>query len=90
MAPMMRAIQVSAPGADLELVNRDVPVPEENEVMIRVEACGICRGDALGKEGHWPGIKYPIIPGHVVVGVVEALGAQAADWKRRWRFWKAG
>jgi propanol-preferring alcohol dehydrogenase len=81
LVPTMRAIQVSAPGADLELVKRDIPVPEENEVLIRVEACGICRGDALAKEGHWPGIKYPIIPGHEVVGVVEVLGSQVSDWK---------
>ena len=79
MVPTMRAIQVSAPGADFELVNREIPVPKENEVLIRVEACGICRGDALAKEGHWPGIKYPIIPGHEVVGVVEAMGSQVTD-----------
>ncbi len=79
MVPTMRAIQVSAPGADFELVNRKIPVPKENEVLIRVEACGICRGDALAKEGHWPGIKYPIIPGHEVVGVVEAMGSQVTD-----------
>lgn len=79
--PTMRAIQVSAPGADFELVRREVPEPGENEVLIRVEACGICRGDALAKDGHWPGIKYPIIPGHEVVGVVEALGSRVTDWK---------
>jgi D-arabinose 1-dehydrogenase-like Zn-dependent alcohol dehydrogenase len=79
--PMMRAIRVSSPGADFELVNIEVPVPEENEVLIRVEACGICRGDLLAKDGHWPGIKYPIIPGHEVVGVVEAVGSQATDWE---------
>ncbi len=79
--PMMRAVQVSEPGAGLELVNREIPEPGDNEVLIRVEACGICRGDALAKEGHWPGIKYPIIPGHEVVGVVEAVGSQAKGWK---------
>ena len=77
--PMMRAVQVNAPGADFELVEREIPVPGANEVLIRVEACGICRGDALAKDGHWPGIKYPIIPGHEVVGVVESLGSLVTD-----------
>ncbi len=81
MVPMMRAIQVSAPGADFELVNREVPGPEENEVLIRVEACGICRGDAIAKEGRFPGIKYPIIPGHEVVGIIEGLGSQVTNRK---------
>jgi D-arabinose 1-dehydrogenase-like Zn-dependent alcohol dehydrogenase len=75
----MRAIQVSKPGADLELVHKEVPAPKEDEVLIRVEACGICRGDAIAKEGRFPGIKYPIIPGHEVVGVIDR--SQAANWK---------
>jgi D-arabinose 1-dehydrogenase-like Zn-dependent alcohol dehydrogenase len=79
--PMMKAIQVSAPGAPFELIEKDIPVPENNEVLIKVEACGICHGDAVAKEGHFKGIKYPIIPGHEVVGIVEKTGSTVTGWK---------
>ena len=77
----MKAIQVKSAGADFELVQLPVPEPNENEVLIKVEACGICHGDAVAKEGHMPGIKYPIIPGHEVVGVVDKIGAKVTAWK---------
>ncbi len=77
----MKAIQVSAPGAPFELIRKEIPEPSDNEVLIKVEACGICHGDAISKEGHFPGIKYPIIPGHEVVGIVEKKGALVKDWK---------
>jgi len=77
----MKAIRVSAPGADFELVQIEIPEPRENEVLIKVEACGICHGDAIAKEGHFPGIKYPIIPGHEVVGIVEKKGSMISGWK---------
>ena len=78
---LMKAIRVSAPGADFELVQIEIPEPRENEVLIKVEACGICHGDAIAKEGHFPGIKYPIIPGHEVVGIVEKKGSMISGWK---------
>jgi D-arabinose 1-dehydrogenase-like Zn-dependent alcohol dehydrogenase len=71
----MKAVQVSKPGAGFEIVERDVPAPKENEVLIRVQACGICHGDALALEGNYPGLKYPIIPGHEVVGIIESVGS---------------
>ncbi len=78
---LMKAIQISSPGADFELVQKEIPEPENNEVLIKVEACGICHGDAISKEGHFPGIKYPITPGHEVVGIVDKVGAMVTEWR---------
>ncbi|MFI5369290.1 MAG: alcohol dehydrogenase catalytic domain-containing protein, partial [Spirochaetia bacterium] len=78
---MMKAVQVRSPGADFELVNREIPEPRENEVLLRVDACGICHGDAVAKEGHFPGLSYPRVPGHEVVGVVQKIGASVSGWK---------
>lgn len=77
----MKAIHVSAPGGELELVEREIPEPKENEVLIKVAACGICHGDAVVKTGHYPGISYPRIPGHEVMGTVEKLGRGVEGWK---------
>jgi len=77
---LMRAIQVSSPGADFELVQKEIPEPGNNEVLIKVQACGICHGDAISKEGHFPGIKYPIIPGHEVIGIVDKIGSAVTNW----------
>ena len=77
----MRAIQVNEPGADFKLVEIPIPEPNQNEVLIKVEACGICHGDALVKEGHFPGITYPRIPGHEVVGTIKKLGSDSKYWK---------
>lgn len=78
---LMKAIQVKSPGADFELVQIEIPKPKENEVLVKVQACGVCHGDAVAKEGHFPGIKYPIIPGHEVVGIIEKTGANVSGWK---------
>jgi D-arabinose 1-dehydrogenase-like Zn-dependent alcohol dehydrogenase len=78
---LMRAIQVKSPGAELELVRKEIPEPRPNEVLIKVEACGVCHGDAVVRDGHFPGITYPRTPGHEVVGVIERLGSQVAGWK---------
>jgi D-arabinose 1-dehydrogenase-like Zn-dependent alcohol dehydrogenase len=77
----MRAVQVPRPGAPFEIVERDIPEPGRASVRIKVEACGICHSDSLVKEGHWPGIQYPRVPGHEVAGVIDAVGAEVADWK---------
>lgn len=77
----MKAIQVSSPGADFELIQKEIPEPGNNEVLIKVETCGVCHGDAMAKEGHFPGIKYPIIPGHEVVGIVDKAGPMVTKWK---------
>ena len=78
---LMRAVQVSAPGADFELIKKEIPEPKENEVRIKVQACGICHGDAVVKEGHFPGIKYPRVPGHEVVGTIDKLGPNVSFWE---------
>ena len=77
----MQAVQVPQPGADFELVERDMPEPGPAQVRIRVQACGICHSDSLVKEGTYPGIQYPRVPGHEVAGVVDAVGAGLADWQ---------
>jgi D-arabinose 1-dehydrogenase-like Zn-dependent alcohol dehydrogenase len=78
----MRAVQVTGPGGPFELVERDIPEPGPGAVRIRVEACGICHSDAFTKDGAWPGIKYPRVPGHEVAGVIDALGPEVPGWKR--------
>jgi len=79
--PLMKAIQVSSPGGAFELVNKEIPEPQENQVLIKVEACGVCHGDSLVKEGHYPGIQYPRVPGHEVVGRIDKLGSKVFPWE---------
>jgi D-arabinose 1-dehydrogenase-like Zn-dependent alcohol dehydrogenase len=75
-----RAVQAGKPGGPLELVWRGVPVPKRGQVRIRVQACGVCHSDSMAKEGHWPGMAYPIVPGHEVVGLIDALGEDVTGW----------
>jgi len=77
----MKAVQVSKPGGNFELVERNVPEPGRNQVRVKVEACGICHSDVLVKEGHYPGIQYPRVPGHEIAGRIDAVGADVANWK---------
>ncbi|HKM47886.1 MAG TPA: alcohol dehydrogenase catalytic domain-containing protein, partial [Terriglobales bacterium] len=79
--PRMKAVQVSKAGGNFELVERNIPDPGRNQVRIKVEACGICHSDALVKEGYWPGIQYPRVPGHEIAGRIDAVGADVANWK---------
>src|SRR6266540_421744 len=79
--PKMRAAQVTRPGGPFEIVEREIPQPAAGQVRIKVQACGICHSDSLVKEGHWPGLHYPRVPGHEVVGVVDAVGAGVSQWK---------
>jgi D-arabinose 1-dehydrogenase-like Zn-dependent alcohol dehydrogenase len=72
--PTMRAVQVTRPGGPLELVERPIPEPGPGSVRIRVQACGICHSDSVTKEGLFPGIQYPRVPGHEVIGMIEAVG----------------
>ncbi|MDX1672926.1 MAG: alcohol dehydrogenase catalytic domain-containing protein, partial [Balneolaceae bacterium] len=78
----MKAMQVPEPGSDFELVEREIPTPRDDEVLIKVEACGICHSDAFIKEGHLPGVEYPRIPGHEVIGTIEETGKDILRWKR--------
>ena len=77
----MRAIQVSKPNGPFEIVERDVPEPGAAQVRIKVQACGICHGDSLMKEGLFPGIQYPRVPGHEVAGIIDAVGESVTEWK---------
>src|SRR5690242_18862011 len=77
----MRAVQVSRAGGAFELVERDIPEPQRGWVRIKVEACGICHSDSLVKEGLWPGIQYPRVPGHEVIGVVDGVGEGVKPWQ---------
>jgi D-arabinose 1-dehydrogenase-like Zn-dependent alcohol dehydrogenase len=77
----MRAAQVRAAKGPFEIVERDVPEPGPGAVRVKVQASGICHSDALTKEGLWPGIQYPRVPGHEVAGIVDAVGAGVADLK---------
>jgi D-arabinose 1-dehydrogenase-like Zn-dependent alcohol dehydrogenase len=77
----MRVVQIPRPGGSFELVEREIPDPQPEWVRIKVEACGVCHSDSLVKEGLWPGIQYPRVPGHEVIGVVDAVGEGVKPWK---------
>lgn len=78
--PKMRAVQVNAPNGPLELVERDIPEPGSGQVRIKIEACGICHSDALTKEGMFPGLQFPRVPGHEVAGIIDAVGSDITGW----------
>src|SRR5579863_4436488 len=78
----MKAAQVSKPGADFEIVEREIPTPDAGHVRIKVQACGVCHSDVLTKEGLWPGIQYPRVPGHEVAGIVDEVGPGVSAWKK--------
>jgi D-arabinose 1-dehydrogenase-like Zn-dependent alcohol dehydrogenase len=80
IAPM-KAAQIPKPGADFEIVEREIPKPAAGQVRIKVQACGVCRSDLFTKEGVWPGIEYPRVPGHEVAGVIDEIGAGVTEWK---------
>jgi D-arabinose 1-dehydrogenase-like Zn-dependent alcohol dehydrogenase len=77
----MRAVQVRSANGPFELVERDVPEPGARRVRIKVQACGVCHSDSFTRKGAFPGIQYPRVPGHEVVGIVDAVGADVPDWK---------
>ena len=81
VAPM-KVAQISKPGGDFEIVEREIPNPSTGQVRIKVQACGVCHSDVLTKEGLWPGIQYPRVPGHEVAGVIDEVGAGVSAWKK--------
>lgn len=81
LAPMMAA-QISKPGGNFAIVERQIPEPGPGEVRIKVQACGVCHSDVLTKDGLWPGIQYPRVPGHEVAGVIDAIGSGVTAWKK--------
>jgi D-arabinose 1-dehydrogenase-like Zn-dependent alcohol dehydrogenase len=76
----MRVVQVTHAGGPFELVEREIKEPGAGYVRIKVEACGVCHSDAMTKEGTWPGIQYPRVPGHEIAGIVDAVGAGVTEW----------
>jgi D-arabinose 1-dehydrogenase-like Zn-dependent alcohol dehydrogenase len=77
----MRAVQVSEAGGSFELVEREVPEPGREQALVRVHACGICHSDSYAKEGGFPGVSYPLVPGHEIAGVIESLGEDVHGWE---------
>jgi len=78
----MKVAQIPHPGADFQIVERDIPEPGPGHVRIRVQACGVCHSDELVKEGAWPGLAYPRVPGHEIVGVIDEAGPGVTQWKK--------
>ena len=92
LAPM-KVAQISKPGGNFEIVEREIPIPGPGQVRIKVQACGVCQSDVFTKEGAWPGIQYPRIPGHEVAGIIDELGAGVSAWKKGQRIgvgWHGG
>lgn len=77
----MRSVQVSKPKGALEVIERNIPEPGLAQVRIKVQACGICHSDSFTKDGLFPGIQYPRVPGHEIAGVIDALGEGVNEWK---------
>jgi len=78
----MKVAQVAKAGGDFEIVERDIPQPGPGHVRIRVQACGVCHSDVLTKEGGWPGLEYPRVPGHEVAGVIDEAGPGVRQWTK--------
>ena len=78
----MRVVQVGRAKGPLELVEREITEPGTGAVRIKVQACGICHSDSFTKEGLFPGIRYPRVPGHEVAGVVDAVGSGVTAFKK--------
>ncbi|MGH9375740.1 MAG: alcohol dehydrogenase [Terriglobia bacterium] len=81
VAPM-KVAQIPKAGADFQIVEREIPKPGAGQVRIKVQACGICHSDVLTKEGAWPGIQYPRVPGHEVAGIIDEVGAGVSGWMK--------
>jgi D-arabinose 1-dehydrogenase-like Zn-dependent alcohol dehydrogenase len=80
--PQMKVVQVAKANAGLELVERDIPEPKARQVRIKVQACGVCHSDMFTVTGGFPGLQFPRVPGHEVVGLIDAVGAEVPNWKK--------
>lgn len=78
--PKMRVAQIIRSNGPIEIVEREIPEPGAGSVRVKVEACGVCHSDSVTKEGIWPGIQYPRVPGHEIAGIIDALGPGIAGW----------
>jgi D-arabinose 1-dehydrogenase-like Zn-dependent alcohol dehydrogenase len=85
LMPLMKAVQVDKPNSALKLVERERPEPGPRQVRIKVEACGICHSDMMTVAGAFPGIQYPRVPGHEVIGILDAVGGEVPEWKKGMR-----
>ena len=81
VAATMKVAQITKPGGEFEVVEREIHKPGAREVLIKVQACGVCHSEELVKEGLWPGIQYPRVPGHEVAGIIQELGTGVTEWK---------
>jgi D-arabinose 1-dehydrogenase-like Zn-dependent alcohol dehydrogenase len=81
----MRSVQVSKPKGSFEIVERDIPEPGPMQVRIKVQACGICHSDSFTKEGLFPGIQYPRVPGHEIAGIIDEVGKEVSQWQPKQR-----
>jgi D-arabinose 1-dehydrogenase-like Zn-dependent alcohol dehydrogenase len=81
----MRSVQVSKPKGHLEIVDKDIPEPGVRQVRIKVQACGVCHSDSFTKEGLFPGIQYPRVPGHEIAGVIDEVGKEVSQWQPKQR-----
>jgi len=77
----MRAVEAASPKGPLKLIEREIPQPGPRQVRIRIQACGLCHSDSMTKEGIWPGITYPRVPGHEIAGVIDAVGGEVPEWR---------
>ena len=78
--PKMRVVQVPYAKGPFELVERDIPEPRAGQIRVKVQACGVCHSDSVTKDGLFPGIVYPRVPGHEVIGLIDAIGAEVHGW----------
>jgi D-arabinose 1-dehydrogenase-like Zn-dependent alcohol dehydrogenase len=78
----MKVAQVSSPGGDFQVIEREIPTPGAGHVRIKVQACGVCHSDVFTKDGSWPGIQYPRVPGHEIAGVIDEVGEGVSAWKK--------
>ena len=78
----MKVAQIPHPKADFQIVERGIPEPYTGHVRIKVQACGVCHSDVFVKDGLWPGIQYPRVPGHEVVGIIDEVGARVSGWTK--------
>jgi D-arabinose 1-dehydrogenase-like Zn-dependent alcohol dehydrogenase len=77
----MKSVIIPQPGGTFTATERPIPEPRAGTVRLKVEACGVCHSDVFVKEGQWPGLSYPLVTGHEVAGVVDAIGPDVTAWK---------
>ncbi len=81
----MKAVEVRQAKGPWQLVEREEPKPGTGQVLIKVQACGVCHSDVFTKEGQWPGLEYPHIPGHEIAGIIEEMGSGVDTGPTGWR-----